>query len=391
MTSLRVALLIVGLVFVVIIGLISYDKLRMRRIDIRRMQLRKRAKEWQEPALVVRHPVEDEPTLPADDDQALLAAEITEEPKVRDPHEAGLDDIEHAATMPLDLDPGLPQQLREQRADEVVDFVARVQGETIVPRDTVLGIYKQNEYLLDKHRCIYGLNEDNGLWRDLEQEPENGQYTDIELAIQLADRDGPVSESELNKFAQMGLRIADMLVRPIKFSMSFEAALERAGDLDNFCRTYDVLAIINMVSRGEERFAGPGIDRLAKECGMQLGNMNIYHKINTQTQGGRYLYSIANMYKPGDFDPNNLEGFQTKGLTFFLNIPTAFDPPKVYADMIHTVKTFSDRFGGVLLDRDRHTLDDATLERIGQHVDRIAKEMDKEGVVPGGEAALRLF
>lgn len=391
MTSLRIALLVVGLIFVVIVALISYDKFRIRRIDIRRMQLRKRAKEWQEPALVVRHPIDDEPTLPTDDDQVLSAADAEDEPKVRGPHAAELDNIEHAATMPLDLDPGLPQQLREQRADEVVDFVARISGETIVPRDTVLGIYKQNEYLLDKHRRVYGLNEDNGLWRDLEQEPEDGRYTDIELAIQLADRDGPVTESELNKFAQMGLKIADMLVRPIKFSMSFEAALERAGDLDNFCRTYDVLAIINMVSSGDDRFHGPDIDRLAKECGMQLGNMNIYHKINTQAQGGRYLYSTANMYKPGDFDPKNLEDFQTKGLTFFLNIPTAFDPPKVYADMIHTVKTFRDRFDGVLLDRDRHALDDATLERIGQHMGRIAKEMDKEGVVPGGEAALRLF
>lgn len=391
MTNLRIALLIVGLIFVVIVALISYDKLRLRRIDLRRMQLRKRAQEWHEPTLVVRHPIEDEPTLPGEDDQVLSVADSEGEPKVDGSRVPGLDEIEHAATMPLDLDPGLPQQLREQRADEVVDFVARVQGQTVVPRDTVLGIYKQNEYLLDKHRRIYGLNEDNGLWRDLEQEPESGRYTDIELAIQLADRDGPVTESELNKFAQMGLKIADMLVRPIKFSMSFEAALERAGDLDNFCRTYDVLAIINMVSSGEGRFHGPDIDRLAKECGMQLGSMKIYHKLNTQAQGGRYLYSIANMYKPGDFDPKNLEGFQTKGLTFFLNIPTTFDPPKVYADMIHTVKTFCDHFDGVLLDRDRHVLDDATLERIGQQVDRIAKEMDKESVVPGEEAALRLF
>jgi len=391
MSGLRIALLLIGLVIVVIVALVSYDKLRLRSIDRKR-------REWpegqdahsQEPVLVSRRRPQREPRLPQADGAATTVSSEDSDADGTDAHPE-LDEFERAATMPLDLDPGLPEELREQRPDEIVDFIARVPGDTPVPRDKVLGIYRQNEYVLDKHRRIFGFNVDSETWRDLDQEPKDGRYGDIELAIQLADCDGPIDESEINKFAQMGLKVADTLVRPIKFSMSFEAGLERAREIDDFCQSYDVLAIVNIVARPGQEFGGTDIARLAAEQSMALGDLNVFHKENRGRGGSRYLYSLANLYKPGEFPVGELDDFSTRGVTLFMNIPTTYDPPKVFDEMMETARALSTGLNGMLTDRDRRPLDEASIKRIGTQVTRIAREMQDKGIAAGSDLALRLF
>jgi hypothetical protein len=155
-----------------------------------------------------------------------------------------LNDYEQAALMPLDLSLGLqdPDVLvaqggnRQNMPDEKIDYVVTLPGKGPVSRDTALGIYKQNEYLLEKPRHIYGLGYRTGLWSNLENDTEHAQYRSIALSVQMVDTKGPIGESELNTFTQLALKLADVLQRPTKFSMPFEEALEKARELDEFSR-----------------------------------------------------------------------------------------------------------------------------------------------------------
>ncbi len=381
MTSLRLALIIIGLVVVIVVALISYDKLRLRRIDRRRES---RPSVWQEPVLVERGGARRPP--PAGDGRAVAPGAAGKDGDLPE-----LAELEYAATQALDLDPGLPPALTPQRPDEHIDFVARVPGDTPVPRDAVLGIFRQNEYLLDKHRRIYGFNLDRELWRDLDQEPQDAQFGDVELAIQLADLDGPIDESELNKFAQMGLKVADSLVRPIKFSMSFEAALERARELDAFAQRYDVLAIVYLLAPEGQSFTGRRIEQAARAAGMRLGEMNIFHRPNPRRRGGPHLFSMANLVKPGEFDPDGLDRFTTRGLTVFMNVPLTPDPPAAFTEMMEAARAMAKALDGRLTDQKRRPLAEEDEARIGEQVRRIAMEMTEQGIPPGGETALRLF
>ncbi len=390
MTGLRLALIVVGLLVVLAVALFSYDKFRFRPIIKRRA--RRGDGHWNEPVLMSQSALEINPHPPGVEGKPLTLQD-DESDIVLDP-DAELDEdfreMERVATMTLDLET-LSPPIQEQVPDETVDYVARLPGASRIDRDAVLGLYRQHEYLLEKRRGIYGMSVKHAVWRNLESDPGTAEYTDIQLAVQLADHIGPISQSELNKFSELALKLADTLDRPLKFSCSFDEALAKAGQVDEFCNNYDALAIINILAKNDAVFKGPELNEAALGLGMHLGKMNIYHRRNPHKLGAESLYSLANLYKPGEFDRAKLESLETRGLTLFLNIPCTYDPPKAFDEMVESGKQLSRKLGGELMDPDRHPLDDAALSRIRSEIKTIAADMEQEGIEPGGETALRLF
>ncbi len=309
-----------------------------------------------------------------------------------------LEAIESAALMPLDLSLNIGQSehsgsgpIRQKQPDEKTDFVIELPGAGPVSRNKALGVYKQNEYLLDKPHQIFGRGYLTKKWSNLESDQEYCQYSDVAVAIQLADCHGPASESEINRFVQMSLKLADLLQRPTKLSVTPEQAVEAALELDRFCEANDVLASVNILSNDPGGFSGRAISQAASSQGMQLGMMNIFHFKNDNPLGCRHLFSLANLYDPGSFDPDNLESTRTAGLTLFMNVPCAYQPAAVFEKMILAARGICELLDGRLVDQDSRPLTDSGLKMIRTQIDRIATDMQGRGIIPGSEAAMRLF
>lgn len=275
--------------------------------------------------------------------------------------------------------------------DEKIDFIVRLPGSHPVLRDQALGIYKQNEYVLEKPHRIYGLRLPMRLWTNLEKDPPDSQYGDIALFLQLVTREGGAGESELNAFSQLGLKLADAFHRPIKLSASFEDALEQAKELHRFCESFDVYASLNVIANSEIGFSGRAIEQAAMRQGLQYGELNIFHLKNTDTEGGRNLFSMANLFKPGDFDLSKLDQLHTRGLTLFLNVPCVHRPVEVFDKMLETAKALCRQLDGELLDHERRYVGDQGLAAIRKHIETIASQMAAQGIPAGSKAALRLF
>ena len=168
--ELQLALLFIGLIVVGGVALTAYEKARFSR---RRLAP-------QEPAEVpsaitrVRHApagggLDFNPGPPQEGGNRILRpdAELAAAPDKT--HDAvvneEINNYEQAALMPLDLSLGLndpeaealPGGARQNMPDERIDFIVTLPGKGPVTRDLALGIYKQNEYLLEKPRHIYGL------------------------------------------------------------------------------------------------------------------------------------------------------------------------------------------------------------------------------------------
>ncbi len=309
-----------------------------------------------------------------------------------------LEAIESAALMPLDLSLNIGQSehsgsgpIRQKQPDEKTDFVIELPGAGPVSRNKALGVYKQNEYLLDKPHQIFGRGYLTKKWSNLESDQEYCQYSDVAVAIQLADCHGPASESEINRFVQMSLKLADLLQRPTKLSVTPEQAVEAALELDRFCEANDVLASVNILSNDPGGFSGRAISQAASSQGMQFGMMNIFHFKNDNPLGCRHLFSLANLYDPGSFDPDNLESTRTAGLTLFMNVPCAYQPAAVFEKMILAARGICELLDGRLVDQDSRPLTDSGLKMIRTQIDRIATDMQGRGIIPGSEAAMRLF
>lgn len=406
--QLQFALLLIGLIVIGIVALTTYEKLRFSR---RRLapDATPSARESPDNPVVIqsaRHAragLDLNPSPPQVGLERILKSNAQVEPVMDKTPEAvineELNNFEQAALMPLDLSLGLnepevewmPGGVRQNMPDESIDFIVTLPGKGPVDRDTALGIYRQNEYLLEKPRLLCGLGYKTGLWSNLDRDPERAQYRSLALGVQLVDTKGPISESELNTFSQMALKLADRLQRPTKFSMPFEEALAKAESLDEFCETNDVLASLNIAAIGPTGFSGRAIDQAAQLHNLQFGAMNIYHRKNDQAVGCRHLFSLANLYQPGEFNPARMERFRTQGLTLFMNVPCAYQPLQVFDQMVEVANGLCAKLEGKLEDHEHHALTSQGIQVIRTQIERIGNEMTQRGIVPGSATAMRLF
>lgn len=400
--ELQLALLLLGALIVGVVALTAYEKTRYTR-------RRSAAAPTQAPPPVRRvrpappaSSLDINPGPPHQPDNRFLKSDVAVVPASKISPDAmlyeELNNYEQTALMPLDLSLGLqdPEVVadggnRQNMPDEKIDFVVTLPGKGPVTRDLALGIYRQHEYLLEKPRHLYGLGYRTGLWSNLESDPEHAQYRSIAVGIQMVDTHGPISESELNTFTQLALKLADNLQRPTKLSMPFEEALEKARELDEFCETNDVLASINILANGPTGFYGRAIDQTARNFGLQFGAMNIYHKKNDQALGCRHLFSLANLYQPGEFDPSQVDRFRTQGLTLFMNVPCAYQPVRAFEQMVQIAKGLARELDGRLGDHDHHPLTEQGLMVIRTQIERLTVEMTNRGIIPGSATAMRLF
>lgn len=402
--ELQIALLLIGLIVIGVVALTAYERARFskRRLAPETAGSKNVTAAAPRPAPATRK-LDHNPAPPQGGSERFLRADApVAAPAVKTPEAMlyeQINDFEQTALMPLDLSLGLndPEVVdidpnaAQNMPDERIEFVVTLPGKGPVSRDQALGIYKQNEYLLEKPRHLYGLGFRTGLWSNLERDPEHAQYRSLALGIQMVDTKGPICESELNTFTQVALKLADAMQRPTKFSVPFEAVLVQAKELDEFCDTNDVLASLNILAIGPTGFSGRMIDEAARLVGLQFGAMNIYHRKNDQALGCQHLFSLANLYKPGEFDPEKLDRFRTQGLTLFMNVPCTYQPVRVFDQMVEVARVLCRRLEGRMEDNDHRPLTDQGLLVIRTQIERIVVEMTGKGIVPGSASAMRLF
>ncbi len=83
--------------------------------------------------------------------------------------------------------------------------------------------------------------------------------------------------------------------------------------------------------------------------------------------------------------------FSTKGLTLFVNMPCTRDPSEAFQEMAAAARELAERLGATLVDQNQQELSEGGLDNIHRQVVQLARSMEEEGVVPGSEAAKRLF
>jgi hypothetical protein len=402
--ELRDALLLIGIIVVAVVAFNAFDVARLAR---RLRAGRGTAGDARKPRAAV--PPRLEPATGLDINlrpgvssaKKRLQPDATGVPPPRegkDVFHEELESLEEVATMPLHLDAGFSrrragrsQTARPAAPDEKIDFVIRLPGATAVPRTQALGIFKQHEFDLDKPRRLYGLRFGTDRWSELQHDSERTVYGELALAIQLVDNAGPIGESELTAFSQIGLKLADVLHRPTKFSMSFEEALARARELHRFCEAYDVIAGVNVTAPPGQAFKGRVLETQARKLGLQFGAMNIFHMKNDFSPGCRHLFSLANLYEPGEFPPDKWDTFETAGLALFMSVPCAHHPAAVFDKMVGAAQMLAETLGGKLQDQEQRPLTAQGLAVIRGQIAEIEEKMRAFGVVPGSEVALRLF
>ena len=131
-------------------------------------------------------------------------------------------------------------------------------------------------------------------------------------------------------------------------------------------RSPDKIVYLYICRRDERRINGSDLLDAAIKAGLNFGEMNIFHR--RQEGVKQPVFSMANLTKPGYFDPGSWNVFDTPGVTLFLTLPAPVSALDAWDAMHATAQRL-----GELLEAD--VLDDSQCLLTRQRIAQIREEM----------------
>ncbi len=126
--------------------------------------------------------------------------------------------------------------------------------------------------------------------------------------------------------------------------------------------------VINVVAREGEGFKGPALLQNILESGLRFGEMDIFHRHESMAGNGEVLFSMANALKPGTFDLDDIEGFNTRAVSFFLGLPGPRHPKQAFDVMVAAARKLAHELNGELKDDQRSVMTAQTIEHYRQRI-----------------------
>ena len=125
--------------------------------------------------------------------------------------------------------------------------------------------------------------------------------------------------------------------------------------------------VINVLCRGDDNADGPTLVEAITEQGLRFGDMNIFHRASP-TDRARTDFSLASAVEPGTFDLGAMDGFTTRGVTLFMQLPGPAEPIEAFEDMVRIARGIASRIGGDLKDEQHSVMTGQTIEHCRQRV-----------------------
>lgn len=266
--------------------------------------------------------------------------------------------------------------------DELIEYRVRVEGKGILA-----GVFSEDINVarnLGKPARWLGYSEQGNEWEEIQPWRETF-YREIQVTLQLADRNGAVQEDELNRLCEVLTATAQQHGLKI-FCDDIAEALQRAQSVDHFCVDVDVLIGLNVVAQGEGAMKLPKILKEVEATGMVLGVDGAYRLLDSR---GESLYSLCN-HDAEPFSPSSPQP-ETQAVTLQFDVPRVPDGLKVFDSMVSFGRKLANEVGGLLVDDNMRPLTDSGIDKIRQQLAGIYQRMEARGVPSGSRRALRLF
>lgn len=286
-----------------------------------------------------------------------------------------------------------PPPMSEEAADEAgqaprasgldadTEYVARIRFAT--PSAANFGPLLTTLRRIGKPVRAFGKRLD-GIWEPLASHPRVS-YDQVEIGLQLADRNGAVSHDQLDAFCRALYGFAAEEGGAVSCPDK-QDALQAAKSLDMLCMEVDVLIGLNVISSDSRPFTSEAIHKQAEEAKLLLQADGTYQ---ARDAFGHTLFTLANQ-EEHPF-PRDGRGLTVHGLTLLFDVPRVADGLAVFDRMTRFGFDLAWRLEGRLVDDNGRPVTEENLNRDRARLASFYGRMEARGIPAGGERALRLF
>jgi FtsZ-interacting cell division protein ZipA len=225
-----------------------------------------------------------------------------------------------------------------------------------------------------------------GVRGDLQETIRPGQrYEAVLVAVQLANRSGPLNEIEWSEFVASLQHASEQIPASCEIPDMRETT-SRARVLDAKCVPLDAQIGINLTTM-HNGWSGQHVADLAREHGMILRPDGRFHALD---EHGVTLFVLQNG-DGGAFRADTLQTQQTSRLTLLLDVPRAPQAQHPFDRLVELANQLAAALDAAIVDDQSHLLTDTALASIGRQIDPVYTKLIEAGMPAGSSRALALF
>ncbi|KEF32535.1 Cell division protein ZipA [Marinobacter nitratireducens] len=126
--------------------------------------------------------------------------------------------------------------------------------------------------------------------------------------------------------------------------------------------------VINVLAPAEQEYKGPALKKLFEACGLEFGDMDIYHRHEASDTTSPVQFSVASAVEPGTFRQSDIDTLSTPGISFFMSMPGPTSALQAFEFMLETAQCVVRNLGGELKDERRSVMTGQTIEHCRQRI-----------------------
>ena len=225
-----------------------------------------------------------------------------------------------------------------------------------------------------------------GVRGDLQEPLRAGQrYDAVLVAVQLANRSGPLNEIEWSEFVAALQHVAEQIPATCEIP-DMRDTTARARALDALCVPLDAQIGINLASI-HDGWTGDVVAALAREQGLILRPDGRFHALD---ETGTTLFVLQNG-DGGAFRADTLEVQHTSRLTLLLDVPRAPQSQRPFERLIDLAGRLATALEATVVDDQSRVLTPNALASIGRQIEPVYEKLVAAGMPAGSPRALALF
>lgn len=273
----------------------------------------------------------------------------------------------------------------------VTELVAKVKNPLPIEQHELLTLFRMHDFKFHRNVHIFGLNQLTENWRDIEFELPTARFVELGVSIELADREGAMTQKELHDFQQMVLDFSNKFDAPFEFSMGIDDAFEQGQTLDKIGRRYDSMAVLNVIPKTSNGFRTADVESCARDLMMSSDKNGIFLKTIGQKDNISVLYRLACTDGAGHYGSANHATALTHDLVMYMNVPATSEPQKVFEEMVKDANSLATWLEGKVVDQHRRAMTQRSYTLLMQQIVDITNNMNSDGLAPGDLVSKKLF